>query len=55
MVYTIGYERRPLEELLGLLLENGVAVLVDVREAAWSRRGSDFRPQGLNSIHMFAL
>ncbi len=38
MIYTIGYERRSLRELLDLLVGNGVAVLVDVREVAWSRR-----------------
>jgi uncharacterized protein (DUF488 family) len=35
---TIGYERRSLDEYIDLLLANGVEVVVDVRETAWSHK-----------------
>jgi uncharacterized protein (DUF488 family) len=35
---TIGYEKRSLEEYIDLLLEDGVEVVVDVRETAWSHK-----------------
>ncbi|MEB2836972.1 MAG: DUF488 family protein [Desulfurococcales archaeon] len=37
-VYTIGHSTRSLEELLGLLVERGVEVVVDVRRWPKSRR-----------------
>ena len=41
-IYTIGHGNRPLEELLGLLQENGVGCLVDVRMFPGSRRHPHF-------------
>jgi uncharacterized protein (DUF488 family) len=35
---TIGYEKRSLDEYIDLLLSNGVEVVVDVRETAWSHK-----------------
>lgn len=35
---TIGYERRSLDEFIDLLLTNGVEVVLDVRESAWSHK-----------------
>ncbi len=35
---TIGYEKRSLDEYIALLLENGVEVVLDVRETAWSHK-----------------
>ncbi|MHB1297310.1 MAG: DUF488 domain-containing protein [Gemmatimonadaceae bacterium] len=35
---TIGYEKRSLEEYLNILTENRVAVVLDVRETAWSHK-----------------
>lgn len=35
---TIGYEKRSLDEFIDLLLTNGVEVVVDVRETAWSHK-----------------
>lgn len=45
-VLTVGYERRSGTELIDLLLGAGVAVLVDVREKAISRK-PDFRANAL--------
>lgn len=41
-IYTIGHGNRPLEELVGLLQENGVGCLVDVRMFPGSRRHPHF-------------
>ena len=35
---TIGYEKRSLDEYIDLLLANGVEVVLDVRETAWSHK-----------------
>jgi uncharacterized protein (DUF488 family) len=35
---TIGYEKRSLGEYIDLLLANGVEVVIDVRETAWSHK-----------------
>ena len=45
-VFTIGYERRDGEELVGRLREYGIDVLVDVRERPFSRK-PDFRRNAL--------
>jgi uncharacterized protein (DUF488 family) len=37
-LHTIGYERRSMAELTGMLRAAGVAVLIDVRAVPWSRR-----------------
>lgn len=37
-LYTIGYEKRTIDEFVELLLEAGVHLLVDVRETAWSHK-----------------
>jgi len=38
VVYTVGYEKRTLTQFLEELRANGVAVLIDVREIAHSRK-----------------
>jgi len=40
-LYTIGYEKRNIDEYIDLLLQNGVSILIDVRETAWSYK-NDF-------------
>lgn len=45
-VFTIGYERRDGEDMLGRLLDNGVRALIDVRQRAMSRK-ADFRGKAL--------
>jgi len=45
-VYTIGYERRDGEDMVGRLLDNGVEALIDVRQRAMSRK-ADFRGKAL--------
>lgn len=37
-LYTLGYEKRSIDEYLELLLAAEVGVLVDVRETAWSHK-----------------
>lgn len=37
-LFTIGYEKRSLDEYVDLLLEHGVEVVIDVRETAWSHK-----------------
>jgi uncharacterized protein (DUF488 family) len=37
-LYTLGYEKRSIDEYLDLLLEAQISVLVDVRETAWSHK-----------------
>jgi uncharacterized protein (DUF488 family) len=37
-LYTLGYEKRTVEEFIGLLRNAKVNVLVDVRETAWSHK-----------------
>ena len=41
-IYTVGHGNRPIDELTGLLLEAGVACLVDVRAFPASRRHPHF-------------
>jgi len=62
-LYTAGYERRGLEEFLGILRAAGVAVLADVRENPFSRR-ADFSKRrlqiaaesaGFRYVHLPAL
>lgn len=48
-VFTIGYERRDGEELIGLLLDAGVDTLVDVRQRAMSRKPA-FRGKALGLL-----
>ena len=36
VLYTLGYEKRSIEEFVALARSSGVDVLVDVRETAWS-------------------
>jgi uncharacterized protein (DUF488 family) len=37
-LYTLGYEKRTIGELVELLADSGIGVLVDVRETAWSHK-----------------
>jgi uncharacterized protein (DUF488 family) len=37
-VFTLGYEQRNLREFTQLLLAEGVDILIDVRETAWSHK-----------------
>jgi uncharacterized protein (DUF488 family) len=38
VLYTLGYERRTLDEFIGLLRAAKIDLLVDVRETAWSHK-----------------
>ena len=64
LLHTIGHSTRPLDELLALLSENGVAQLVDVRTVPRSRHNPQYNaetlPQalaaaGLGHVHMKEL
>lgn len=46
-VYTIGYGQRTAEELVALLHRYGVAMLVDVRSAPYSRHKPEFNKDAL--------
>lgn len=48
-VYSIGHSTRTLEELIGLLSENGVAALADVRRYPASRRYPHFARESLSA------
>jgi uncharacterized protein (DUF488 family) len=37
-LYTIGYEKRTLDEFVELLEDAGIGALIDVRETAWSHK-----------------
>jgi uncharacterized protein (DUF488 family) len=62
-IFTVGYERRSLDELIGRLVDAGVERLVDVRELPLSRRpgfsktalGEALRDAGIEYLHMKAL
>jgi uncharacterized protein (DUF488 family) len=41
-VYTIGHSTRPIEELIGLLRDNGVTLLADIRTIPKSRRNPQY-------------
>ena len=47
LVYTIGHSTRPLPELIGMLRENGVGLLVDVRTVPRSRFNPQFNGEAL--------
>ena len=38
ILYSIGYEKRSLDEFLAILKDAGVNVVIDVRETAWTRK-----------------
>jgi uncharacterized protein (DUF488 family) len=46
-VYTIGHGNRTITELIDLLQENGIACLVDVRSAPYSRYNPQFNKEAL--------
>jgi uncharacterized protein (DUF488 family) len=48
-IYTIGYERRDGEDLLSVLLDQGVKAAADIRERPISRK-PDFRAAALREI-----
>jgi uncharacterized protein (DUF488 family) len=48
-VFTIGYGARSLEELIAVLQEHGIAYLVDVRSAPYSRYKPDFSQDTLEA------
>ncbi len=60
---TIGYERRTLPELIATLSEAGVAVVIDVRAVAASRKagfsktilGASLAEAGIDYVHLRAL
>lgn len=57
---TIGYEKRSLDEYVGLLLEHGVEVVVDVRETARSHKpgfsktafAAGLKREGIEYVHL---
>jgi uncharacterized protein (DUF488 family) len=62
-LYTIGYEQAPLEGVIGALKVAGVAIVLDVRAVAVSRRagfsktllGSSLKAAGIDYLHLRAL
>ena len=46
-IWTIGHSTRPLDEFLGLLRENAIEALADVRRFAGSRKYPHFNPEPL--------
>ncbi len=48
-IYTVGYEGRDADELIGLLLDHGITAVADVRERPTSRR-ADFRAPALQAL-----
>ncbi|MBS0556242.1 MAG: DUF488 domain-containing protein [Proteobacteria bacterium] len=48
-IWTIGHSTRPLKEFLGLLHENGIEALADVRRFAGSRKYPHFNPEPLRA------
>jgi uncharacterized protein (DUF488 family) len=59
-VFTIGYEERTVEEFIGRLKRNNIAVLIDVREIPASRKpgfsksrlSEILRNNGIDYVHM---
>ena len=47
-VYSLGYEKKTINEFIKILEEVKVSILLDVREFAWSYK-QDFRKKSLNS------
>lgn len=47
-LYTIGYEKKNIEEYLNILNDNDIQILIDVRERAWSYK-RDFCKARFNS------
>ena len=37
-LFTLGYEKRTIDEFIRILLDNRINVLIDVRETAWSHK-----------------
>ncbi|MEZ4379390.1 MAG: DUF488 domain-containing protein [Gemmatimonadales bacterium] len=37
-IFTIGYEKRSIDEYIDILLDAGVTLVLDVRETAWSHK-----------------
>ncbi len=62
-IFTIGYEQASLDQVIGALKAAGVAVVVDVRAVAASRRagfsktilGNSLKAQGIDYVHLRAL
>jgi len=51
-IYTIGHSTRPIAELIGLLREQGVKRLADIRRFPGSRRYPHFSKESLSkSLH----
>lgn len=48
-VWTIGHSTRPLDEFLGLLAENGIHALVDVRAFPGSRKHPQYKKENLEA------
>jgi len=49
-VFTLGYEKRTIDEFVNLLLVSRVGILVDVREKAWSHKKSFCKTNFRNSL-----
>lgn len=58
-LYTIGYQMRTLDELVELLREQGIGLLIDVRDAPWSHKpgfskkplAAALEPAGIEYLH----
>ena len=59
-LYTIGYEKRDIEEFIEILKANNIDLLLDIRERAWSykkdfcktRLGNKLKRKGIQYIHI---
>src|SRR5579859_4738433 len=59
-LYTIGYQGRTLDDLIDLLMSNGVQVVVDVRHTPWSHKlgftkkslAAELAAHGIDYVHL---
>lgn len=49
-IYTIGHSTRPIDEFIGLLAQNGVKQLVDIRTIPRSRHNPQFEQTALEQV-----
>jgi uncharacterized protein (DUF488 family) len=49
-IYTIGHSSHPIEQFIGLLIANGILILVDVRTTPFSRFNPQFNQGNLHKI-----
>jgi len=50
-VYTIGHSNRKLDDVAKLLMENGIAILLDVRSQPYSKHAPEFNRRNLEKVN----